>query len=500
MNARAGNSGIRSQESSKEAEGRAWNHISYPSWNATKQVRDTEGGTDSWSSHISKVDSWGSHISKVDSWGRSYRDGGVNQGLSGSGSPQTDPMNWMFGSNKASGGSPPTLDLSEFPTLSSTVSAPVEDVHKNSQRPAVSPQLSGYYSAAVGGNRKSTKEKVFANGKHIISGPFSSPKNQNDDSTGDRTYAADSSRIPPSLDINTSQSLSEKFGNEPKEESAFSSSSYFHENTSNSYDNSQKDISSRMRKIPSPIQRGNLSLRTSPSEDLYTERSHNYEQVFSSMENYMARNNLQASEATSNLNAMSRENDMDIYGIRGLLKLMSSSWRTEQPDCLLLTLGIDLTSLGLNLNSTEPLYLSFETPFLDMHRGLYYEPEYILPECYKMEQKPPLLKLGHFRKFQLQTLFYIFYCMPRDALQILAAAELYQRDWRYHKDLKLWFTRAPGTTTPGYERNAFIYFDITTWERKPFHDTSRNFLQGFLPQHVITEAVEHLVNANASSP
>ena len=44
--------------------------------------------------------------------------------------------------------------------------------------------------------------------------------------------------------------------------------------------------------------------------------------------------------------------------------------------------------------------------------------------------------------FQLETLFYIFYNMPRDTLQAYAATELYNRDWRYHKDLKLWFTRA----------------------------------------------------------
>ena len=42
----------------------------------------------------------------------------------------------------------------------------------------------------------------------------------------------------------------------------------------------------------------------------------------------------------------------------------------------------------------------------------------------------------------LETLFYIFYNMPRDTLQAYAATELYNRDWRYHKDLKLWFTKA----------------------------------------------------------
>jgi CCR4-NOT transcription complex subunit 2 len=61
--------------------------------------------------------------------------------------------------------------------------------------------------------------------------------------------------------------------------------------------------------------------------------------------------------------------------------------------------------------------------------------------------QPPALKTSHFGKFQLETLFYIFYNMPRDTLQAYAATELYNREWRYHKDLKLWFTRS--SSQPG---------------------------------------------------
>lgn len=49
-----------------------------------------------------------------------------------------------------------------------------------------------------------------------------------------------------------------------------------------------------------------------------------------------------------------------------------------------------------------------------------------------------VLKLTHFSKFQLETLLYIFYAMPKDALQAYAAEELYRREWRYHKEMKLW--------------------------------------------------------------
>ena len=71
--------------------------------------------------------------------------------------------------------------------------------------------------------------------------------------------------------------------------------------------------------------------------------------------------------------------------------------------------------------------------------------------------------------FSEETLFYIFYSMPRDTLQMHAAAELYNHDWRYHKEHKLWFTRVHGTEpivkTSSYERGSYFYFDPNTWEK-----------------------------------
>ncbi|GJD12216.1 Probable NOT transcription complex subunit VIP2 [Galdieria sulphuraria] len=447
----------------------------------------------------------GYSYSSLDVWGRAPSDaGGGGQKLVNSSSPRVDMSHWVFGGNKVEQISPPALDLSEFPTLSSTVSSTIqEESSRPSSHPSVSPQLSGYYSAAVGANRVQSKGNVPPNGKRTNMNSFPS-LNSHDESIEKFSDMEAKSRIglnDTDWQRNLTSYSDAKLGMRYRNRSApFTGSNMTHNDDSRT----SNPISSDDFGNVSNWMSSNFGSKNSKYS--FQNASNNFEQsnIISEPESYttnfevastVAKTEPQSdfSQLSSKLSEISFPHDtLEIYGIRGLLKLMSSSWRTEQPDYLLLTLGIDLTSLGLNLNSTEPLYLSFETPFLDMDRGLYHEPEYILPECYKMEQKPPLLKLGHFRKFQLQTLFYIFYCMPRDALQILAAAELYQREWRYHKDLKLWFTRAPGTTTPGYERNAFIYFDITTWERKPFHETNRNFLQGFLPQNVITEAVEHL--------
>lgn len=127
--------------------------------------------------------------------------------------------------------------------------------------------------------------------------------------------------------------------------------------------------------------------------------------------------------------------------------------------------GTDLTTLGLNLNSSDCLYATFASPWADSPAQR--DPEFNLPQCYYMQ--PPALKTGHFSKFQLETLFYIFYNMPRDTLQAYAATELYNRDWRYHKDLKLWFTRASRQGSQDTQKGQYIYFDIQDWKKKVFH-------------------------------
>lgn len=154
----------------------------------------------------------------------------------------------------------------------------------------------------------------------------------------------------------------------------------------------------------------------------------------------------------------------DRYGLMGLLSVI----RMTDQDLNTLALGTDLTTLGLNLNSSECLYATFASPWADTPAQR--DPEFSLPHCYYMQ--PPALKTGHFSKFQLETLFYIFYNMPRDTLQAYAATELYNRDWRYHKDLKLWFTKASRQGNADTQKGQYIYFDINEWKKKMFHGAS----------------------------
>jgi CCR4-NOT transcription complex subunit 2 len=106
-----------------------------------------------------------------------------------------------------------------------------------------------------------------------------------------------------------------------------------------------------------------------------------------------------------------------------------------------------------------------------------------LPMCYYMQ--PPALKTGHLSKFQLETLFYIFYALPEDVLQAYSAQELYTREWRYHADLKLWFKRAtPADGIPISSSGAqYLYFDINSWERRLFNgNMNQNVTNGFLTE------------------
>jgi CCR4-NOT transcription complex subunit 2 len=98
--------------------------------------------------------------------------------------------------------------------------------------------------------------------------------------------------------------------------------------------------------------------------------------------------------------------------------------------------------------------------------------------------QPPALKAEHLSKFQLETVFYMFYSMPRDLLQGTAAQELYRRDWRYHAELKLWLkSRAQQELLQGQPTVQFVYFDVNAWEAKLFTTPVRgNLAAGLLSE------------------
>ncbi|KAJ2497154.1 transcriptional regulator, partial [Coemansia sp. RSA 2049] len=130
--------------------------------------------------------------------------------------------------------------------------------------------------------------------------------------------------------------------------------------------------------------------------------------------------------------------------------------------------GFDVSKFGLPLPSSGPLYPTFGSPWADQSQayGLI-EPDYKLPSCYNACNPPPAMtKIPYLTD---DTLFYMFYTMPHDELQLVAAEELYRRQWRYHKELRLWLTKDPDSQpvarTPRGEQSVFIFFDPTVWQK-----------------------------------
>lgn len=158
----------------------------------------------------------------------------------------------------------------------------------------------------------------------------------------------------------------------------------------------------------------------------------------------------------------------DQYDLLGLLKVL----KMTNLNLNILAFGTDLTTLGLNLSSTDVLHTTFASPFSST--PLKQEPNHSIPDCYFIN--PPLtVPTDKMNLFSDETLFYIFYGMPNDVLQVAAAVELAARDWSYHTELRVWFQRLPGSTplvkAINYETGSYIYFDIQQWKDK----TKTNF-------------------------
>lgn len=147
---------------------------------------------------------------------------------------------------------------------------------------------------------------------------------------------------------------------------------------------------------------------------------------------------------------------------------MVEAVRMTNQDKSMLALGSDLTSLGLDLNGESNIYSTFMTPFSDSpSQSGGTEPVFQSHAAYYIRLPPPLSKLKYCSD---ETIFYIFYAMPRDVLQEAAAQELYSRSWRFHKEFKLWLTKDPAHQDPiqkgiDFERGVYVFFDPATWTK-----------------------------------
>lgn len=179
--------------------------------------------------------------------------------------------------------------------------------------------------------------------------------------------------------------------------------------------------------------------------------------------------------------------ELDRFGLAGLLRMIHS----ESPDVASLAVGQDLMTLGLDLNQPEyahpalwlpkwhlanrsvihsrPLHTSFASPFVSSMSAVPLKQDFSVPSCYNVANIQPLQ--SRIPGFSDETLFYIFYCMPRDIVQELVAEELMGRKWRYHKLERCWLTR--DETYPGpvdvergvSERGVYLLWDPASWKK-----------------------------------
>lgn len=132
------------------------------------------------------------------------------------------------------------------------------------------------------------------------------------------------------------------------------------------------------------------------------------------------------------------------------------------------------------------LYSTFITPWADQSAAHTVEPDYHLPGCYNVQPAPPGPNKA--AAFSDETLFFMFYSSPRDALQEVAAQELcvlhllvaqsfiystlfrFNRNWRYHKELRHWITKETGTSpsqkVQGGEQGTYTFWDPDNWQKE----------------------------------
>ncbi|KAI3623505.1 NOT5 [Malassezia furfur] len=102
---------------------------------------------------------------------------------------------------------------------------------------------------------------------------------------------------------------------------------------------------------------------------------------------------------------------------------------------------------------------------VDSESPRYYVPKDPFPTPHYYPQTPASIfdNPALYAKFDVDTLFYIFYYQQGTYHQYLAARELKKQSWRFHKQYLTWFQRhsQPQAITDEYEQGAYVYFD---WE------------------------------------
>jgi len=151
-------------------------------------------------------------------------------------------------------------------------------------------------------------------------------------------------------------------------------------------------------------------------------------------------------------------NPMNQLGLSGLLSSLKAA--DTNPSLQTLVLGIDLEEMELEINedkvkpsvcdtvaknSSSPLNLQYPVP-----------QEYPNMANLDVKEKLPEPKL---RDCTDEWLFCMFYMFPAQDEQMLAAVFLYEREWRFHREKKVWIKRLQGMSS------IYHVFDAKLWKK-----------------------------------
>ena len=131
----------------------------------------------------------------------------------------------------------------------------------------------------------------------------------------------------------------------------------------------------------------------------------------------------------------------------------------------------DLTAQDFGYALTSSLNLIPDTPFEVENQN----DEKSDSSPYPRTQTMKLLQPAFFAKYDLDTLFFIFFYLRGTPQQYFAGKELKKRNWFFHKEYQTWFklNGEPMETTDTYQRGRFDYFDHSTnenWMIRPKPD------------------------------
>ncbi|KAJ1333624.1 CCR4-NOT transcription complex subunit 2 [Microdochium nivale] len=167
-------------------------------------------------------------------------------------------------------------------------------------------------------------------------------------------------------------------------------------------------------------------------------------------------------QAQAGQDPLSGMTEIDKWGIKGLRTLMHN-----YPDYSSLVTGMDPQTFGLDLATPAPISSQIYSLWNDAPPRPPI-PDHRLPECYKVNNVQPLqAKISSFNE---ETLMWIFYSCPGDVQQQQAAQELNNRNWRWHKKLKIWLTKddimQPRQLSGLHEEGYYIIWNTKEWRKE----------------------------------